>query len=153
MDIKKIVIIFSVILMLTGGTVSVLKWLQVGPFAVVSDEDLKAGEDALPDVPPIAIAMDDLFISIIADDKVAATVMIKLNVEVIGTENEVKVTKLLPRLSDAYFKDLYVFIPRVIRAQKKLNAAILTERLMMVSEKVMGPNVISSVIIEDLSER
>lgn len=153
MDIKKIVIIFSILLMITGGTVSVLKWLKIGPFAVSTEEELKAEEDAIPDVPPVAIIMDDLYISIIAEDRVAATVMIKLNVEVIGPENEEKVTKLLPRLSDAFFNDLYVFIPRVIRRQNKLTAAILSERLMMISEKVMGANVISSVIIEEVTER
>jgi hypothetical protein len=153
MDVKKVVIIFSIFLMLSGGTVSVLKFLQIGPFAPVTEEDLKAEEEAIPDVPPVSIAMDDLFISILAEDRVAATVMIKLNVEVIGKENEEKVTKLLPRLSDSFFKDLYVFIPRVIRRQNKLNADILTERLMMVGEKVMGPNVINNVIIEEVNER
>ena len=153
MDIKKVVIIFSVFLMLSGGTVSVLKFLQIGPFEQVSEEDLKAEEEAIPDVPPVVIAMDDLYISILAEDRVAATVMIKLNLEVIGKENEEKVTKLLPRLGDSFFKDLYVFIPRVIRRQNKLNTDILTERLMMIGEKVMGPNVINNVIIEEDNER
>ncbi|MBT4933718.1 MAG: hypothetical protein HOL66_12240 [Rhodospirillaceae bacterium] len=153
MDIKKVVIIFSVFLMLSGGTVSVLKFLQIGPFEQVSEEDLKAEEEAIPDVPPVVIAMDDLYISILAEDRVAATVMIKLNLEVIGKENEEKVTKLLPRLGDSFFKDLYVFIPRVIRRQNKLNTDILTERLMMIGEKVMGPNVINNVIIEEVNER
>ncbi|NQU57041.1 MAG: hypothetical protein HQ513_07385 [Rhodospirillales bacterium] len=153
MDVKKAVIIFSVFLMLAGGTVSVLKWLQIGPFAVVTEEDLKAEAEAIPDVPPVAIPLDDLYISILAEDRVAATVMIKLNVEVIGKENEDTVTKLLPRLSDAFFKDLYVFIPRVIRRQSKLNAEILSERLLMVGEKVMGPGVINNVIIEEVTER
>jgi len=76
-----------------------------------------------------------------------------LNLEVIGKENEEKVTKLLPRLGDSFFKDLYVFIPRVIRRQNKLNTDILTERLMMIGEKVMGPNVINNVIIEEVNER
>jgi len=153
MDIKKIVIIFSVLLMLTGGTVSVLKWLQIGPFAVVTEEDLKAQEEATPDEPPIEIEMDDLYISILAEDSVAATVMIKLKVDVIGKTNEEEVTKVLPRLSDAFFKDLYVFIPRVIRRQSKLNGDILSERLKMVGDKVMGPNIINNVIIIEVTER
>lgn len=152
MDIKKIVIIFSIFLMLSGGTISVLKWLQIGPFAPETEDEMKAEED-VADEPPVAIAMDDLYISILIEDRVAATVMIKLNVEVIGQENEDKVNKLLPRLSDAFFKDLYVFIPRVIRRQNKLSAEILTERLMMVSHKVMGANVINNVVIEELNER
>ncbi|MBC8268237.1 MAG: hypothetical protein H8E36_05775 [Rhodospirillaceae bacterium] len=153
MDVKKIVIIFSVLLMLSGGTVSVLKFLEMGPFAPVTEEELNAEKEVVPDVPPVAIAMDDLYISILAEDRVAATVMIKLSVEVIGKENEEKVTKLLPRLGDSFFKDLYVFIPRVIRRQNKLNADILSERLLMVGKKVMGPNVINNIIIEEVNER
>ncbi len=154
MDIKKVVIIFSVLLMLSGGTVSVLKWLQIGPFAVVTEEDLQAQKDvATPDEPPIEIEMDDLYISILAEDSVAATVMIKLKIDVIGKTNEEEVTKVLPRLSDAFFKDLYVFIPRVIRRESKLNGDILSERLKMVGDKVMGPGIIHNVIIIEVTER
>lgn len=155
MDVKKLVIAFSVILMLSGATVSVMKWLKVGPFEEMTEEDLQAQQDeaAVPDEPPVAIDMDPLNIPILADDKLAATVMLKLKIEVVGTENHDKVSKLLPRITDALFKDLYVFIPRVIRQHNKLNASILTERIRMTSEKVMGPNVIHNVIIDEVAER
>jgi hypothetical protein len=153
MDVKKIVIIFSMLLMISGATISVLKWLKVGPFAEVSEEELQKQKEVIPDVPPVAIPMDDLTVPIFAEDRVAATVMIKLKLEVIGSENEEKVTKLLPRLSDAFFKDLYVFIPRVIRRQNKLNTTILVERMKMIGDKVMGPNVIHNIIIEEVLER
>jgi len=153
MDVKKIVIIFSVLLMISGGTVSVLKFLKIGPFAVATEAEKNAQKEVVPDTPPVAIDMDDLYISILAEDKVAATVMIKLQIEVIGKENEDNVTKLLPRLSDAFFKDLYVFIPRVIRRESKLNANILSERLKMTGDKVMGPDVINRVVITEVTER
>lgn len=152
LDIKKIVIAFSLLLMLTGVTVSVLKWLKVGPFAEIVEE-VSEKEATVPVGPPIAIDMDNLSIPIFAEDRVAATVVIKLKVEVIGSENKEKVTKLLPRLSDAFFKDLYTFIPRVIHQQNKLNASILVERLKMTGDKVMGQNIIHDVIIEEVTER
>jgi hypothetical protein len=101
---------------------------------------------------PVTIAMNDLYISILAEDRVAATVMIKLSIEVIGKENEDKVSKLLPRVADSFFKDLYVFIPRVIRLQDKLSADILSERLMMIGAKVLGPNIINNIIIKEVNE-
>ncbi|MBL6932820.1 MAG: hypothetical protein ISR45_07710 [Rhodospirillales bacterium] len=153
MDVKKLVIIFSVFLMLSGAAVSVMKWLQVGPFEVVSEEEKAEEVAAVPDVPPVAIEMEAMNIPIFADDRVAATVMIKMSVEVIGPDNEEKVTKLLPRLGDAFFKDLYSFIPRVIRRQNKLNASILSERLKMTGDQVMGPNVINKIIINEVTER
>jgi len=152
MDVKKIVIVFSVLLMLSGAAISVMKWLQVGPFADVPEEDVLAAP-AVPDVPPVAIEMEDLVIPIFAEDRVAATVMIKLHLETVGPDNEDKVTKLLPRISDAFLRDLYAFIPRVIRRQNKLNASILVERMKMTGAKVMGPDVIHNVIIDQVVER
>jgi hypothetical protein len=155
MDVKKIVIAFSVILMLSGAAVSVMKWLQIGPFEEITEEEKAAAEQAavVPDEPPVAIEMEPINIPIFAEDRVAATVMIKLRIEVVGSENHEKVTKLLPRINDAFFKDLYSFIPRVIRRQNKLNASILVERMKMTGEQVMGPNVIHNVIIDEVNER
>jgi len=150
MDVKKLVIVFAVFLMLTGGTVSVLKWMKLGPF---SDVVKPVEEEVIPDEPPVAIDMDRLTIPIFAEDRVAATVLIDLKVEAVGTENQEIVTKLLPRLSDAFFKDLYVFIPRVIRRQNKLSTDILAERMKLTGDKVLGPGVLHNVIIVEVTER
>ena len=150
MDVKKLVIIFAVFLMLAGGTVSILKWMKIGPFSDVVDV---AEEEVVPDEPPVAIDMDRLTIPIFAEDTVAATVLIDLKVEAIGAENQEIITKLLPRLSDAFFKDLYVFIPRVIRRQNKLSTNILAERMKQTGDKVLGPGILHSVIIVEVTER
>ena len=81
------------------------------------------------------------------------TVMIRLNLEVLGSDNADKVTKVLPRLSDAFFKDLYTFIPRVVHKEKKLTADILQQRLLMTGNKLLGKGVLNNVIIESVSER
>jgi hypothetical protein len=97
--------------------------------------------------------MDRLTIPIFAEDRVAATVLIDLKVEAIGAENQEMITKLLPRLSGAFFKDLYVFIPRVIRRHNKLSTDILAERMKQTGDKVLGPGVLHSVTIVEVSER
>ena len=150
MDMKKIVIAFSVLLMISGGAISVLKWLEIGPFAPVVVEEVV---EVVPDEPPVTIPMDDLVIPIFSDDSVAATVMIRLSLEAYGGENEDKINKILPRLSDAFLRDLYTFIPRIVRKQKKLTAAILQERLLMTGGKVVGDGVINKVMIESVTER
>jgi len=151
MDMKKIVIAFSVLLMISGGAISVLKWLEIGPFAPVVVEEVV--EEAKPDEPPVTIAMDDLVIPIFSDDAVAATVMIRLSLVVKGSDNEEEVNKVLPRLSDAFLRDLYTFIPWVVRKQKKLTAEILQQRLLMTGNKVVGKGVLENVTIESVSER
>ncbi len=151
MDMKKIVIVFAVLLMVSGGAISVLKWLEIGPFAPVIVGAVE--EEAKSEEPPVAIPMDDLVIPLFSDDSVVATVMIHLSLEVLGSENEEKVNKVLPRLSDAFLRDLYTFIPRVVRKQKKLTAEILQKRLLMTGNKVVGEGVINKVVIESVVER
>ena len=104
-------------------------------------------EKIAPTEPPVIIKMDRLSIPIFADESVAATILIELKVEAIGLENQTKITKLLPRLSDAFFKDLYVFIPRLIRRKIKLTADILAERIQKVADKILGAGVFHKVVI------
>ena len=148
MDAKKLVIIFAVLLMLSGGTISVLKWLKIGPFS----DTIELAEKSAPDEPPVAIEMDKLSIPIFAENRVAATILIELKVDAIGAENQEMITKLLPRLSDAFFKDLYIFIPRLIRRKNKLTTRILAERRKKTADKVLGPGVLHSVIILKVTE-
>jgi len=151
MDMKKIVIAFSVLLMISGGTISVLKWLEIGPFAPVVVEE--AVDKPKSDGPPLSIPLDDLIVPVLGDDTVAATVIIKLNLEVLGSENEGRVNKVLPRLSDAFLRDLYTFIPRVVHKQRKVTADLLRQRLLMTGKKVVGKDVLNNVVIESVSER
>lgn len=151
MDMKKIVIAFSILLMISGGTISVLKWLEIGPFAPVVIDDTV--EEEAPDETVISIPMEDLIIPLFSDNTVAATVMIRFGLEVLGEENEEKVNKLLPRISDAFLRDLYTFIPRVVRKQKKLTASILQQRLLMTGSKVLGEGVLYRVVIDSVTER
>ncbi len=146
---KKIVIIFAVLLMGSGATISILKWLKLGPF-----EETAAIEEEVvePEIPPVVISMEDLNIPIFSDDSVAATVMVRLKIQVIGPENEAEVVKKLPRLGDAFFKDLYVFIPRVLRHQNKLTSDILVEKLKRTADKVMEPGVIDDIIVDELAQ-
>ena len=142
MDAKKLVIVFAVLLMLSGGAISVLKWLKIGPFS-----DSAEVEEVVPKEPPVAIKMDKLSIPIFADGTIAATILIELKVEALGLENQEIITKLMPRLTDAFFKDLYVFVPQLIRRKIKLTTSVLTERMQQVADKVFGPGILHKVII------
>ena len=149
MEVKKIVIIFAVILMVTGAAISVLKWLKIGPFS----EEAQKVEEVAVDPVPISIDMDRLTVPIFSEDRVAATVLIDFKIEAMGFENQEKITKLLPRISDAFFKDLYVFIPRVLRGQNKLSKKLLAKRMKHIGDKIVGVGVLHSVSITEVTER
>ena len=148
---KKIVIAVAVVLMLAGGTISVLKWLGIGPFGDGDVVEIEA-TGTTPGEPPLFVTMDVLVIPIFQGEKVAATVQIQLKLEAANLENESEIARLLPRLSDAFLRDLYGFIPRHLRKVERLDMALIKDRLQLVGDKVAGPGVIKSVLVQAVLE-
>lgn len=144
---KIVVIIFAVLIMLGGGAVSVMKWLLIGPFEPTGGELAGLQE---PREPPRFIDMDQLIIPIFQGEKVIANIQIHLKLETLGEANESKLLRLLPRLSDAFWRDLYAFIPRLLRKERQLDATIIKERLRLIGEKVVGKDVINNVLVQSL---
>jgi len=145
---KKIGIIVAVILILIGGTVSVLKWMEIGPFESAEGEV----KEAPPPEPPQFVEMELLVIPVFDADRVAATFQIQFKLETVGNENVEKITKLLPRLNDAFLRDLYVFIPRLLRKQQTINVAVIKQRLQFIADSITGKGVVSNILIQSLSD-
>lgn len=145
---KKLVISFSVLMMIAGGTVSVLKWLNIGPFAVV-DEAVK---EEVVEEEPLFVDMDPLVISVFQGDKVAATVQLQIRLKTNGEKNEMTIKKLMPRLNSVFLQDLHSFIPRLLKTKEKLDQNILMQRLAMIGEKVTGTGVINNILIQSVNE-
>lgn len=145
---KKIIIIVAVIVIIAGGTVGVLKWLQIWPFApkavVVKEEP--------PPPPPIFVAMDPLLIPVFSGDKVAATFQIQFKLETTGKKNEDKINELMPRLNDIFLRDLYVFIPRLLRKNQNIDVPVIKRRLQLLADKLAGKGVINAILIQSLSD-
>ena len=146
---KKFVIVFAMLLMLSGGTISIMKTLEMGPFAKAEGE---AAEEAALDEPPRFIEMGLLLIPIFSGDRVATTIQIQIRLETIGTENEDKVNKMMPRINDAFLRDLYAFIPRLIRKEGKIRAIVVKKRLELIAGKVADPDLISNVLVQSITD-
>lgn len=147
---KKLVIAFSLLIVIAGGTISVLKWLEIGPFANTAVE---GGDDKM--APPEAaryIDMDPLVITLFQGNKVAATIQIQVKLEASGKDNEKTIYKILPRLSDAFIRDLHSFIPRLLRKSDELDAIVIKQRLKMVSDKVAGKGIVSNILIQSVAD-
>jgi len=150
---KKVVIIFSVLLMISGATISIMKSMKLGPFAENTGEETVEENPPEPEEPPIFVEMEEMSIPLFADDKLAATVVITLNIVVQGVENEQLTIKFLPRLKDAFIRDLHAFIPRVVRQENRLSQAVLKERLKLVGKKVLGEEIVKDIKILSVGER
>ena len=80
------------------------------------------------------------------------TVQIQLKLEAIGEENEEQIIRLLPRISDAFLRDMHAFIPRLLKKEERINVVIIKKRLQIISERVVGPNLISNILVQSVSD-
>jgi hypothetical protein len=96
--------------------------------------------------------MDVLVIPVIQGERVAATVQIQLKLETDTVDNASEIARLLPRLSDAFLRDLYGFIPRHLRKEEHLDVVLIKDRLQLVGDKVAGPGVIKNVLVQAVLE-
>lgn len=147
---KKIVlIVFAFLLSSTGVTIGVMKWLQMGPFAEKKKEE--AVVKAAPPVEPKFLDMDPLVISLFDADKLAGTIQIVVKLETSSDANSILIQKQMPRLNDAFLRELHAFIPRHLRGADRLDLPVVKDRLQMVADKVLGPKIVSNVLVQSIT--
>ncbi|MCZ6467942.1 MAG: hypothetical protein O6829_11785 [Alphaproteobacteria bacterium] len=148
---KKPALAVAIMLMLAGAAIGALKWLGIGPFGDGGSVEAAATGTTAGDTLRF-VALDVLVIPIFQGEKVAATVRIQLKLEAASVEDQTEIARLLPRLNDAFLSDLYGFIPRHLRKEERLDIALIKDRLQMVGDKVAGPGVIKSVLVQAVLE-
>ncbi|MBI1985441.1 MAG: flagellar basal body-associated FliL family protein [Rhodospirillales bacterium] len=148
---KKIVMIFAILVMLGGGTASILKWLQLGPFQELQKEEKQPKAQKIEEI--ITIDMDPLITTIFQENRVAALVQIELKLETQGDKRAERIKYLLPVINDAFLKDMHSFMPRLLKAEERVDAEIIRQRLQLIGDKVAGKGLIRNVVIGDIVEQ
>ena len=155
---KKLVIALAVLVMLAGGTVSILRYLEIGPFEKTVEEAAAAaanpdaqGTSAFSDNRPRYIEMDPIQVPVFQDDGVAGTIMINYKLEVLGLENERKVASAKRQLGDALIEDFAYYIPRTLRNNKTLDVTLIKYRIMMVAERLLGKDAVNDALIQAMT--
>ena len=152
---KIVIFVFVGIILLSGGSIGLMMYLEIGPFA---NEEEKANEnsttkDEKPEKKTTiqTVTMAPLSIPIIQNGKIALN--LQLEVEIDTTEKKApKLREKLPILKDAYVRDLFSFIPRQLRKSKKLDQETLRRRLQVMGQRTIGKGIILSVNIKSYSE-
>lgn len=147
---KALVVILAIVLVLIGGSVGVMWFMELGPFATADAADEAVSEATEPSEPPRFVEMRPMVISIFQDDSVAATIQIELTLETIGASNEDTLRQMMPRLSNAFIQDLHGFLPRHLSDGRQLDVNVLKHRLLAIGTKVTGPGVIHEVLIQSI---
>ena len=148
---KKLGILFFLLLMLVGVSMTSLKYLKVGPFEgteEVEEEIEKPSEDTTK-----FVDMDPLAISIFQGNAVAAIVQIQVKLETNGDDNVIKIKRLMPVINDAFLSDLHSFLPRLLKAEERIDMLIIKQRLQLISYRVAGKGLIKNVLVQSVIDR
>ena len=146
---KKFIIIVFILLLLVGGGIGGMTFMGMGPFATPADEEV---EEEIPEIPSVYVDIDPLSIPIFKGDRVVATLMIVIKVETQGDDNAKLITKVLPRIGDAFLRDMYVQLPIMLQKQGRFNIPDISRRLEKIAAKFVGPDVITGVLIQSLTD-
>ena len=145
------IVIFALVgfIVLAGGSVVLLQQMEIGPFAA-DEVDINKAKKKEP-IKYKFVDMEPFIIPIIQGDKVALNLQIVVKIET--PEKKVSsLTKKLPILKDAFFGDLFSFIPRYLNKNKELDQKTLERRLKILGRRVMNRKMIKSVVVKGYSE-
>ena len=146
---KKLIVGIVAILVLAGGTTAAMKFLNIGPFSEGPIQDNKSAKKRVP----IFIDMEPLILSLIEDDKISEPLQIQITLETDGQENATFLEQRLTKLKAEFFKDLYSFVPRLLKKKNRLDIPILKERLKIVGSRLVGKSYIESVQVQIQSDK
>lgn len=145
---KKIVIAIALFIMIGGVSVAVLKALGIDFFE--ESEEKQPVVEAKPVEPPRFIDMDPLVIPLFQGNRTAGTIQIQVKLETTGSANEILIHRILPKLHDVFLRDLYDYIPRMIRRYERLDIPILKARMRLMSDRIAPPGLVEDILIQSV---
>ncbi len=145
---KKIVIIFALVLLIAGATIGAMKFMGIGPF----QDPNKPVEEAKPkEEGALFVDMEPLIINVVQGGQVMATIQMEIKLECTGNENIITIKKLLPKLKNAFMQDLHAFVPRMLSEIERLDLPTIKDRLQMVADRVTPEKgMVRDVLIQSL---
>jgi len=148
---KKLLMVFALVLLVCGATLGAMKWFGLGPFE--QPEMAKAAEG-----PPEIEAPDALFvnmapvmINVMQAGTIVTTIQLELKIETAGRDNIIGIKRMLPKYRDAFVKDLHAFVPRMLSELERLDLPTLKQRMQLVADKVAGKKgIVRGVLIQSI---
>ena len=153
-----LIIVIVLFILLAGAAVAVMQQLELGPFAPkpemteIEKAEAAAKLETFDKEAPAFIELDPLVIPIVREDRIGGSVQLQIQIET-KNEHRLELLKMQPRISDAFIRDLYGFIPRMLKTRPDLDLDILSRRLVIIGERAVGPGYIDNVLIQSIVER
>lgn len=148
---KKLPLIFGLLVMLCGGTVSALKFLELGPFQ--GEEVVEEKPEEQVEATILFVDMEPLAIPVFQGNRVAATVQIEVKLVTNSKDNVERIKQIMPIITNAFVRDLHSFMPRLLKAEERIDVLIIKQRLQLISNKVAGKGLIKNVLVQSVIDQ
>ena len=150
---KKMAVVVALLLVLAGGTAGVMSYLGLGPFAEAPDgEAPPPAEHAVETAKPFFVDVEPLVVSVFAGERTVSTIALEIKLEVPDAAKEAELRTLMPRLKDAFLRDLHGAMPRLRTPDGRVDLEAVKRRLLVVAERVAGDGSVSEVLIQSAAE-
>lgn len=148
---QKILMFFLLLAVLVGGALAVMILLELGPYAPPPEEKTAEQLELEREIETTSIKINPFNIPIFQGTQVAGSMQVQFALE-IPKGQEAVINDNMIRLEDAYLRDLYVFLPRLLRNRETLDIIALKNRLMRVTESIIGPDVVENILIQSVAD-
>ncbi|CAA6603309.1 exported hypothetical protein [Rhodospirillaceae bacterium LM-1] len=145
---KKLVILVVILILLGGGAVGAMVVFGIGPFAKPKIVEPVAA----PVVKNAYIDMEAISIPVFIPDQKPRQVYMTLRLES-KEEFRSKISHMMPRIRDALITNLQIVLPVHLKNRPTTDLAQLKPRMLSDIAKVMGPGVVSDVLVVEIFER
>ncbi len=151
--IRLIFIILASFLMI-GAAIGALYYWDIDPlelfgFTPPSEEEMMRRKAAAAAIPPAYVDFGPMIVPVVQDHEVKQQAEMILRLEVVASKKDF-VANNLPRLQNAFLTDMMEFIPTLLAEDRSsfLDTEKVGNRLRLSAEKVLGPDVVTRVLIE-----
>ena len=148
---KKLFIIFSVVLLLCGATIGAMKWFGLGPFEQPEMAKEMSAPPKIKAPNALFVDVDPVMINVMQAGAIVATVQLEIKIETAGHENIINIKRMLPQYKDAFMKDLHAFVPRMLSEIERIDLPTLKQRMQLVADRVAGEKgIVRGVLIQSI---
>ena len=147
---KKLIVIFAVVLLISGATIGVMKFMGLGPFAQPETAE-KPPEPKSREPDALFVDVEPIMINVMQGGEMMATIQLEIKLETAGRENIIQIKRMLPQYKSAFMQDLHAFVPRMFREIERLDLPTVKKRLQLISDRVAGESgVVNGVLIQSI---
>ena len=149
---KYLIPVLAAILLLAGGAVGVMKWMQIGFFAPEESADEATPTPRQQRNAPRYVDLDSINVVIIQDSRPRSVVQIAVKLEVASDKDAEAVRNKMIRLTNALVTDLHDFLPRLLREVVHIDIDLLGNRIQYVADKTLGKGLVKQVLIQSVHD-